>query len=136
MAASIDLNIARTNLSEALGDDMKVYLHNLKSWFRQKISKEEFDSDARKLLKADSVHLHNEFLLAIISKCQSLGSSLVPRDLPSVTSPIVPSKPLKKGKFKKKLQGLKGSFQHRFVPLNPTSGAVPVVYKGVEESST
>ncbi len=35
-------------------------------------SKEEFDRQARLYLKIDQVHLHNEFLLAIVTKCQSL----------------------------------------------------------------
>jgi transcriptional adapter 1 len=35
-------------------------------------SKEEFDRQARMFLKTDQVHLHNEFLLAIVTKCQSL----------------------------------------------------------------
>ncbi|XP_064102645.1 transcriptional adapter 1-like [Macrobrachium nipponense] len=41
-------------------------------WYedRDKVTKEEFDKSARELLALDSVHFHNEFLLAILSKCQ------------------------------------------------------------------
>lgn len=35
-------------------------------------NKEEFDHQARMILPIDQVHLHNEFLLAIVTKCQSL----------------------------------------------------------------
>ena len=37
-----------------------------------KTNKEEFDRQARLCLPLDHVHLHNEFLLAIVTKCQSL----------------------------------------------------------------
>ena len=41
----------------------------MKAWFKQKISKEDFDSEARRLLPKNETHLHNEFLLAVLTKC-------------------------------------------------------------------
>ena len=35
------------------------------------IAKEDFDTKARGLLGDDNVHLHNEFLFAILVKCQT-----------------------------------------------------------------
>lgn len=75
MAASVDLVAAKKNLSEALGDRMKNYLEFLRLWFKLKLTREEFDHKARKLLAMNSVHLHNQFLLAILTKCQLLGSA-------------------------------------------------------------
>ena len=58
-----ELEAAKKNLSEALGDNVKQYWANLKLWFKQKISKEEFDLEAHRLLTQDNVHSHNDFLL-------------------------------------------------------------------------
>ncbi|XP_065410755.1 transcriptional adapter 1 isoform X1 [Chrysemys picta bellii] len=70
-----ELEVAKKNLSEALGENVKQYWANLKLWFKQKISKEEFDLEARRLLTQDNVHSHNDFLLAILTRCQILVSA-------------------------------------------------------------
>lgn len=70
-----ELEAAKKNLSEALGDNVKQYWANLKLWFKQKISKEEFDLEAHRLLTQDNVHSHNDFLLAILTRCQILVST-------------------------------------------------------------
>lgn len=133
MAAPVDLIEAKNNLADALGDDMKSYFHHLKSWFRQKIAKEEFDVEARKLLNSKTVHLHNEFLLAIFSKCHTFTSSLGVKSPPS-SSHSGHSKLLKKSKVKRKPPAVRSSFQQRFVPVNPMSCAVQATYKGAEDS--
>ena len=74
MTATIELNSARRKLCAALGEKQKDYFAHMKSWFRKRISKEEFDVEARKLITDDNGHLHNEFLLAILNKCQTLAS--------------------------------------------------------------
>ena len=74
MTATIELNSARRKLCSALGEKQKDYFIHMKSWFRKRISKEEFDIEARKLITAENGHLHNEFLLAILNKCQTLAS--------------------------------------------------------------
>ncbi|XP_052790026.1 transcriptional adapter 1-like isoform X2 [Mya arenaria] len=129
MAAPIDLITAKKNLAEVLGEEWKSYLFHLKQWFRMKIAKEEFDKEARKLLQAKTVHLHNEFLLAIFSKCHTLSASTIPKSPPPVSSS---GKLLKKGKLKRKPTAIRSSFQ-RFVPVNPMSCAVPATYKDVKD---
>ena len=74
MTATIELNSARKKLCSALGDKQRDYFAHMKSWFRKRISKEEFDVEARKLMTSENGHLHNEFLLAILNKCQTLAS--------------------------------------------------------------
>ncbi|ESN94503.1 hypothetical protein HELRODRAFT_185117 [Helobdella robusta] len=75
-----ELSMAQSSLSDFLGSDMKIYLNLLKSWFKKKISKQDFDLEARNLLCSDSIHLHNNFLLLLLAKCQSFGSSALLND--------------------------------------------------------
>ena len=75
MTATIELNSARRKLQSALGEDKSpVYFGHMKAWFRKKKSKEDFDLEARGLFSAEHAHLHNEFLLAILNKCQTLAN--------------------------------------------------------------
>nr|ACO12302.1 Transcriptional adapter 1-like protein [Lepeophtheirus salmonis] len=74
MTATIELTSARRKLQSALGVSTRDYFSLMKSWFRKLISKEDFDSEARRLLSSDKIHLHNEFLLAILNKCQTLAN--------------------------------------------------------------
>lgn len=67
------LNAARKSLTEALGDKTKAYFDHMKLWFKMKITKEEFDAEARVLLSAEQVHLHNEFFLAILNRVDGLA---------------------------------------------------------------
>lgn len=67
------LNTARKALMDALGDKTKVYFDHMKLWFKMKITKEEFDTEARVLLNPEQVHLHNEFFLAILNKVDGLA---------------------------------------------------------------
>lgn len=128
MAAPIDLSLAKKNLSDVLGDDMTNYLSHLKAWFRQKISKEEFDMEARKFFKSDKVHLHNEFLLAIISKCQSLSASLIP-----TSPPLLSPRRSTESRHRRRPAAKRSTFQQRFDPVNPVTCAVHATYKGAEE---
>lgn len=69
--SSDHINTARKRLEEALGPEKKAkYFYYMKQWFRMRMTKEEFDTSARDLLALNSVHLHNDFLLAIFAKCQ------------------------------------------------------------------
>ncbi|CAH1271303.1 TADA1 [Branchiostoma lanceolatum] len=133
MAALVDLNVARKHLSDALGENIKQYWANMKLWYKQKISKEEFDMEARRLLTQDNVHFHNEFLLAILAKCQAMQTSpaqqkagkftpqqksIMTKEAAAVVGTLPPGK-LKKTKVKKKIKTPKGNFEHRFVPASP-----------------
>lgn len=68
----IKLIAAKEKLMLALGDNVSAYLQNIKLWFRQKYTKEEFDVESRKLLDADKIHLHNQFFLALLNKVDTL----------------------------------------------------------------
>ncbi|KAG0712932.1 Transcriptional adapter 1 [Chionoecetes opilio] len=69
--SSDTLNTARKRLEEALGPEKKAkYFYYMKQWFRMRLSKDDFDTKARDLLALNTVHLHNDFLLGIFSKCQ------------------------------------------------------------------
>lgn len=64
--------LARNTLLVALGDNSHKYFSCMKMWFRQKWTKEQFDREARKLFTPEQIHLHNQFLLAIINKLDGL----------------------------------------------------------------
>ncbi|KAJ0011814.1 hypothetical protein NQD34_012789 [Periophthalmus magnuspinnatus] len=120
-ANSSELEIAKKNLTDAIGDNVKHYWANLKLWFKQKISKEEFDIEARRLLAQENVHFHNDFLLAILTRCQIIVST--PEGVPLQWSSGPASKP-GKPKVKKKSSS-RQKFDHRFQPQNPLSAAQP-----------
>lgn len=75
--SSDTLNVARRKLNEALGEKATKYFNHMKMWFRMKLTKEEFDSEARTLLTPDQVHYHNEFLLALLNKVEGLAETSV-----------------------------------------------------------
>ena len=138
--ATIELSSSRQKLFEALGDSQQAYIDHMKTWFRKKSSKEEFDVAARKLLSKDVIHLHNQFLLAILNKCQTLvnltpGPSLVKPEITNITinqELLSPSKfdpsadRLKKGKIKRKVKPNKAQLEHKFQPV-ATSLCAPEV---------
>ncbi|XP_023674557.1 transcriptional adapter 1 [Paramormyrops kingsleyae] len=118
-----ELEVAKKNLTDAIGDNVKQYWANLKLWFKQKISKDEFDAEARRLLGQDNVHVHNDFLLAILTRCQIIVSAPEgPGSLPwQGGSASKPGKPNRKKKF----PSVRQKFDHRFQPQNPLSAAQP-----------
>lgn len=128
--ATIELSSTRRALFDVLGDNQQQYLDYIKNWFRKRCTKEEFDSAARKLLTPESVHLHNQFLLAVLNKCQTLVNiSPCPplakletqsSNIPELLSPSkfdVPDR-LKKGKIKRKSKPNRASLEHRFQPVS------------------
>ncbi|XP_072276035.1 transcriptional adapter 1 [Pyxicephalus adspersus] len=122
-----ELEAAKKSLSEALGENVKQYWANLKLWFKQKISKEEFDIEARRLLTQENVHSHNDFLLAILTRCQILISS--PEGPSALGTAAKPGKP----KGKKKIPSVRQKFDHRFQPQNPLAGAQQFVSRDPQE---
>ncbi|KAK3793243.1 hypothetical protein RRG08_014721 [Elysia crispata] len=128
MASSSELNIARKNLADALGDSMSLYLQNLNCWFRRKLTKEEFDYQARKLMRSDTVHLHNEFLLALMAKCSLTSSSSSLKDGGSIKM----SKP---GKVKRRPPGGRANLQQRFVPAQILDYVPQITGKALEEGA-
>lgn len=71
------LNISRRKLNEVLGEKSTKYFNHMKQWFRMKLTKEEFDIEARSLLSSDQVHYHNEFLLALLNKVEGLAETSI-----------------------------------------------------------
>lgn len=84
-----DLEGVKSRLMEVLKERTARYWELMKSWYKRKvrcaalsagamhsrpsfqIAKEDFDSKAKALLGDGNVHLHNEFLFAILVKCQT-----------------------------------------------------------------
>ncbi|XP_022089119.1 transcriptional adapter 1-like isoform X2 [Acanthaster planci] len=131
-----DLKIAKRNLSDALGDNIKLYWANMKLWYRQKITKEEFDLEARRLLSDDNIHLHNEFLVTVLTRCQILSSESSAEASKVKSSSLSSSteKLTKKSKPPKKKKVLvRPTFENRFVPSDAMLKA-PAVAMQVEES--
>ncbi|XP_076823407.1 transcriptional adapter 1-like isoform X2 [Clavelina lepadiformis] len=79
----------------------------MKAWFKQYLTKEEFDFEARKLLTKDHVHLHNKFLLAVITKCNISGSLGPSKDYSSLQV-------ANKAKRNRKQHAIKRKFEHRW----------------------
>lgn len=75
-----DLDSVKIKLAEALKDKIQKYWELMKSWYRRKITKEEFDLKAKSLFGESNVHLHNEFLFAILVKCQAGAHPITPAD--------------------------------------------------------
>lgn len=77
-----DRVIATKNaLLSSLGDNIPIYLENMKLWFRYKLTKEEFDAECRKILTPNNVYLHNQFMIAILNKIDALKQPPEPRIL-------------------------------------------------------
>ncbi|BFF95760.1 transcriptional adapter 1 [Drosophila madeirensis] len=57
----------------ALGDNWERYRANMKNWFRNRWTKEEFDCECRKIMSPDKLHLHNQFLLALLNKIDAFA---------------------------------------------------------------
>lgn len=77
--------------------------------------------EARRLLAQENVHFHNDFLLAILTRCQIIVSA--PEGVPLQWSGGPAAKP-GKPKVKKKSSS-RQKFDHRFQPQNPLSAAQP-----------
>ena len=71
----VDVATARRKLLEALGDCAEKYWSNMKLWYKQKITKDDFDTQAFELLGPGKINYHNEFILAILAKCQAVAAS-------------------------------------------------------------
>ncbi|XP_072014678.1 transcriptional adapter 1-like [Amphiura filiformis] len=147
MGSKIDLKVAKKRLSDVLGEDAPKYWANIKLWYRAKISKEEFDAEARRLLTSENVHYHNEFLVAILTKCQVLaatstdGSSKpsAPTSHKSSTNSSSSNNnsskpPTKKAKVaKKKKVIVRATFENRFIPADPMQYLPPVAIRGFND---
>ena len=66
---------AKNALMMALGDNWSLYLTNMRIWFRKKMTKEEFDVEARRMMSQEQVKYHNAFLLAILNKIDPVAAN-------------------------------------------------------------
>lgn len=116
-----ELETARKNLCDILGEKVTDYWTVVKNWYRQKLTKEEFDNEARKIFPGEKIHYHNDFIVAILTKCQMLTSKTESSSSKSATVGVsMPGKVSKKAKsVKKKKVFARPSFERRFVPANP-----------------
>ncbi|CAK1551657.1 unnamed protein product [Leptosia nina] len=71
------LSSARRKLNEVLGDKSTKYYNHMKQWFRMKLTKEEFDMEARSMLSSEQIHYHNDFLLALLNKVEGLAETSI-----------------------------------------------------------
>jgi len=84
-----NLKDIKKSLENALGpEDFERYLKLLKKWFSQSLTKEQFDTQARKLIPREKIHHHNQFFVAILSKCniQYLSTPSLPSGASSSNS--------------------------------------------------
>ncbi|XP_063705329.1 transcriptional adapter 1-like [Culicoides brevitarsis] len=82
--------VAKQALMASLGDELWArYLNNMKAWFRQKCTKNEFDMACRKLfVSPNQARFHNQFLLAILNKIDILEPVKVKTDFDEASSPF------------------------------------------------
>ncbi|XP_065068134.1 transcriptional adapter 1-like isoform X2 [Rhopilema esculentum] len=132
-----DVELARKQLLVALGEFGEKYWNNMKLWYKQKITKDDFDNQAFQLLGPGKIHLHNEFLLAILARCHALITA--PASLPAKTSQKAASRSvlLRKPKVKRPNQHIKVRLQHQFEAADPLCHTrVPLQKDPVEENDT
>ncbi|EDW75880.1 uncharacterized protein Dwil_GK14963 [Drosophila willistoni] len=65
--------VTKDALATALGDNWERYRANMKNWFRNRWTKEEFDAESRKIMNPTQLHLHNQFLLALLNKIDAFA---------------------------------------------------------------
>ena len=130
MTATIELTSARRKLCAALGEKQKEYFAHMKSWFRKRISKEEFDVEARKLIPAENSHLHNEFFLAILNKCQTLALSSFQPSISLASKANSNSEPNYLQSTQTRL--IKGETPSKMTCVDPSAILIPRKYEGDE----
>ncbi|XP_028391036.1 transcriptional adapter 1-like [Dendronephthya gigantea] len=119
-----DLQEAREQLMEVLGDLASKYWTTLSLWYKKKLSKEEFDIQIGQLLGEGNLNVHNRFLYALLSKCQEmcLTSGTPNKNLsrPSVTS-VASQRNTEH--IRKHVRPAKVNFEQRFQPYSVLEGA-------------
>lgn len=76
-----DVESAKGKLAEVLAERAPKYWDLMKNWYKRKISKDDFDTKAKSLLGEEGVILHNQFLFAILLKCQRGCEGSIPVQL-------------------------------------------------------
>lgn len=114
----VDLGEARQQLLDVLGDLASKYWTTMTLWYKQKISKDEFDLQVKQLLGDDNIRIHNQFLFALLSKCQemSLSSGLSNKTPSRLSGTQTASKSTET--TRKHTRPIKVNFEQRFHPYN------------------
>lgn len=123
----LDVYTSKKKLCDQLGDNFKSYLRLMKLWFTTKMTKENFDFEARKFFSPEVVHLHNEFLLRVLNKCQ-IQCPTQAFKRPSGTSNRENEK-TGSSQAKKKLKTTRVTFERRFQSASVAQHPPPVVSK-------
>ena len=82
-----DVESAKGKLIEVLAERAPKYWDLMKNWYKRRISKDDFDTKAKLLLGEEGIILHNQFLFAILLKCQRGCDGSVP-GLPERDPPL------------------------------------------------
>lgn len=114
-----DLQEARERLLEVLGDLASKYWTTLSLWYKKKLSKEEFDLQIKLLLGDGNLSVHNQFLYALLSKCQEmcLNSATPSKNLSRPSVAYVASQ-RNTEQLRKHVRPAKVNFEQRFQPYN------------------
>ena len=122
-----DLQEAREQLLEVLGDLSSKYWTTLSLWYKKKLSKEEFDIQIKQLLGEGNISVHNRFLYALLSKCQEmcLNSGTPSKNVPR-PSPVSITSQRNTEQLRKHVRPAKVSFEQRFQPYSVLEGAESV----------
>jgi len=97
----VDVETARKKLLEALGEYKEKYWTNMKLWYKQKITKDDFDMQAFELLGPGKINYHNEFIMSILARCQALAAAPATPSTKPVQKATTKSVHLRKSRVKK-----------------------------------
>ena len=123
-----DLQEAREQLLDVLGDLSSKYWTTLSLWYKKKLSKEEFDIQIKQLLGEGNISVHNRFLYALLSKCQEmcLNTTSTPSKNVSRLSGTSIASHRNIEQVRKHARPAKVSFEQRFQPYNALDRAESV----------
>lgn len=140
MSIEEDIVKAKENLQKALGKQYNNYMASMKKWFSGKTTKQEFDQEAREIVTDNYVHLHNEFLLCIITKCDTFSSTVteastkpIYQPIPNIKTHLRPKKRFKASDSTAPNGSTKSlSYHLRFVPVDSIKHAPAIVTPSLE----
>lgn len=118
-----ELQEAREQLLEVLGDLSSKYWTTLSLWYKKKLSKEEFDIQIKQLLGESNINIHNRFLFALLAKCQEMCLNPAAPSK-SVSHPCTASIASHRNReqLRRHVRPDKVNFEQRFRPYNPLEG--------------
>jgi hypothetical protein len=104
----LDLGELRNRIVMALGmDKARRYWDVLKRYIRFKLSKDELDANAREILEAENIPLHNELIRGIFQNALVGTINPPPQEIP-LDDPLDPGRALKKQKLRRDMMAMPG----------------------------